>query len=84
MFAMFTPAGNAAVAAIVEMAIERCYSYTNLEKALYKLAEIECFAEASDTAVRECAFVALRESFETDVETYKKNVEFWRKANFVF
>ena len=61
MFAMFTPAGNAAVAAIVEMAIERCFSYTNLEKELIKLSKVECFEEATDTAVRECAFIALRE-----------------------
>lgn len=61
MYGMFTPVGNAAVAAIVEMAIERCFSYTNLEKELIKLSKVECFEEATDTAVRERAFEALRE-----------------------
>ena len=59
-FGMFTPAGNAAVAAIVDMAIERCFSYANLEKELMKLSKVECVEEAFDTAVRESAFVALR------------------------
>ena len=62
-FAMFTDAGNAAVAAIVEDAIdryevredawERCY--TELEK----LEVVEVFAEATDTAVREAVWAAL-------------------------
>ncbi len=61
MYGMFTNEGNTAVAAIVSMAIERCFSYNNLEKELIKLSKIECFAEAIDTAVRESAFIALRE-----------------------
>jgi hypothetical protein len=60
-YGMFTDEGNAAVAAIVKMAIERCFSYTNLENELIKLSKIACFEEATDTAVRECAFVGLRE-----------------------
>ena len=60
-FGMFTPAGNAAVAAIVATAIERGFSYANLEKELMKLSKVECFEEAFDTAVRESAFIALRE-----------------------
>ena len=62
-FAMFTDAGNAAVAAIVEDAVdryevredawERCY--TELEK----LEVVEVFAEATDTAVREAVYEAL-------------------------
>ena len=62
-FAMFTDAGNAAVAAVVEDATdryncqedawERCY--TELEK----LEKLEVFAEATDTAVREAVYAAL-------------------------
>ena len=62
-FAMFTDAGNAAVAAIVEDAVdryetqedawERCY--TELEK----LQTVEAFSEADDTAVREAVYAAL-------------------------
>jgi hypothetical protein len=60
-YGMFTEAGNAAVDEIVTMALERNYSYANLDKELFKLSKIECFAEATDTAVRECAYIALRE-----------------------
>jgi hypothetical protein len=62
-FAMFTAAGNAAVAAIVEDAVdryevredawERCY--TELEN----LQTVKAFAEADDTAVREAVWAAL-------------------------
>ena len=62
-FAMFTDAGNAAVAAIVEDAVdryevredawERCY--TELEN----LQTVKAFAEADDTAVREAVWAAL-------------------------
>ena len=62
-FAMFTDAGNAAVAAIVEDAADR---YTILEDAwercyteLEKLEKLEVFAEATDTAVREAVYAAL-------------------------
>ena len=60
-FGMFTKAGNIAVGEIVATAIERCFSYANLEKELMKLSKVECFEEAFDTAVRESAFIALRE-----------------------
>lgn len=59
-FGMFTPEGNAVVSAIVQMAIDRNFSYSNLEKQLMKLSDIEFFMEASDTVVRERAFEALR------------------------
>lgn len=49
------------VAAIVQLAIDRNFSYSNLENQLVKLSEIEFFEEATDTAVRERAFEALRE-----------------------
>ena len=70
-FAMFTDAGNAAVAAIVEDAIdryevredawERCY--TELEK----LEVVEVFAEATDTAVREAVWAALDAAYPEPV-----------------
>ena len=66
-FAMFTAAGNAAVAAIVEDAVdryevredawERCY--TELEK----LQRVSVFAEADDTAVREAVYFALQQAY---------------------
>ena len=63
-FAMFTDAGNAAVAAIVEDAADR---YTTIEDAwercyteLEKLQTVEAFAEATDTAVREKVYAALQ------------------------
>lgn len=60
-FGMFTPEGNIVVSMIVQLAIDRNFSYTNLENQLVKLSEIEFFEEATDTAVRERAFEALRE-----------------------
>lgn len=60
-FGMFTPEGNTVVSMIVRLAIDQNFSYTNLEKQLVKLSEIEFFEEATDTAVRERAFEALRE-----------------------
>tara|TARA_Y100000389_G_scaffold191779_1_gene218468 strand:- start:51 stop:293 length:243 start_codon:yes stop_codon:yes gene_type:complete len=66
-FAMFTDAGNAAVAAIVEDAADR---YTSLEDAwercyteLEKLEKLEVFAEATDTAVREEVYAALQAAY---------------------
>ena len=62
-YQMFTDAGNAAVAAIVEDAVdrygghgdawERCY--TELEK----LQTVEVFSEADDTAVRDAVWHAV-------------------------
>lgn len=66
-FAMFTDTGNAAVAAIVEDAVDR---YTNGEDAwercyteLEKLQTVEAFAEAMDTAVREKVYAALQAAY---------------------
>ena len=59
-FGMFTPEGNIVVSMIVQLAIDRNFSYSNLEKQLMKLSDIEFFMEASDTVVRERAFEALR------------------------
>ena len=70
-FAMFTDAGNAAVAAIVEDAADR---YTNVEDAwercyteLEKLENVEVFVEANDTAVREEVYVALQAAYPEPV-----------------
>ena len=70
-FAMFTDAGNAAVAAIVEDAADR---YTTIEDAwercyteLEKLEAVEVFAEATDTAVREAVYFALQQAYPEPV-----------------
>ena len=60
-YGMFTPAGDAAVAAIVETAIENYRGYGWVHNELMKLAEVSIFAEASDTAVREACYIALEE-----------------------
>lgn len=59
-FGMFTREGNIVVSMIVQLAIDRNLSYTNLENQLRKLSEIDFFMEATDTVVRERAFEALR------------------------
>ena len=61
-FAMFTAAGNVAVAAIVEDAIDRYETQEDGERCyteLEKLQTVEAFAEADDTAVREAVYEAL-------------------------
>ncbi len=70
-FAMFTDAGNAAVAAVVENATDH---YTTIEDAwercyteLEKLQKVEAFAEADDTAVREEVYVALQAAYPEPV-----------------
>lgn len=60
-FAMFTPAGDAAVAAIVDTAIENYRGYGWVAAQLAKLAKVDIFAEATDTAVREACYIALEE-----------------------
>jgi hypothetical protein len=67
-YQMFTDAGNAAVAAIVEDAVDR---YTNPTDAwerccteLEKLQTVEAFAEADDTAVREAVYEALGAAYQ--------------------
>ena len=67
-FAMFTDAGNAAVAAIVEDAADR---YTNPEDAwercyteLEKLQTVEVFSEATDTEVREAVWLAVEAAYQ--------------------
>ena len=66
-FAMFTAQGNAAVAAVVEDAIDR---YNTIEDAwercyteLENLQRVSMFAEADDTAVREAVYAALQQAY---------------------
>ena len=58
---MFTPAGDAAVAAIVATAIENYRGFGWVHNELMKLSEVSIFAEASDTVVREACYIALEE-----------------------
>tara|TARA_R110001632_G_scaffold230888_1_gene368792 strand:+ start:915 stop:1139 length:225 start_codon:yes stop_codon:yes gene_type:complete len=67
-YQMFTDAGNAAVAAIVEDAVDR---YTNPTDAwerccteLEKLQTVEVFSEADDTAVREAVWLAVDAAYQ--------------------
>jgi hypothetical protein len=59
-YAMFSEAGNAAVGAVVMMAESKAWTWEQTEQALYKLSEVPEFGEASDTAVREAVYVALK------------------------
>ena len=58
-YAMFSDAGNSAVAKIVEAAETAELSWTTVEAMLYALAKDECYAEATDTEVRECVYAEL-------------------------
>lgn len=60
-YGMFTEAGNDAVAAIVRSARVLNLSWKQVNDELYSLAERfpNDFAEATDTEVRECVWVAL-------------------------
>lgn len=60
-FGMFTPAGDAAVAAIIDNAIENYRGYVWVLRQLSKLAEVDIFAEAMDTAVREACYDAMKQ-----------------------
>lgn len=60
-YAMFTEFGNDAVDAIVRQARILKMSWAQVNDELYALAEKfpEDFGEATDTAVRECVYMAL-------------------------
>jgi predicted RecB family nuclease len=60
-FGMFTVVGDVVVASLVEQAIENYRGYDWLEDQLMKLSKVSCFAEATDTAVREACYIALEE-----------------------
>lgn len=58
-YAMYTDLGNAAVHAVVESARANKMNWAQTYRALRSLSEQEQFAEAMDTAVRECVYHAL-------------------------
>lgn len=57
-FGMFTTEGNFAVGQLVYMAKERKWSWEKTLSELNKMAKIEQYAEATDTAVREYVYDA--------------------------
>lgn len=57
-YAMFTPEGNAAVHGIVSAAKYKGFTWLEVYQLLVNLSTIEQFAEATDTAVRECVYNA--------------------------
>lgn len=59
-YAMFTDLGNAAVHALVERARAERMTWAQIYRALCALAEQPEFGEATDTAVREVVYDALR------------------------
>ena len=63
-FAMFTDAGNSAVAEIVKTSKEKNLCWLETYQELCNLSRVSAFAEATDTAVRECVYDAC--GFETD------------------
>jgi hypothetical protein len=58
-YGMFTDAGNQAVHAIVEHARENKLAWLEVYQELCRLAEVEVFAEARDTMVREIVYDAI-------------------------
>lgn len=58
-FAMFSDAGNMAVQSIVMAGQEHNWTWFKTLEAMRKLSQIEEFAEAMDTAVREEVYVAM-------------------------
>jgi hypothetical protein len=65
-YAMFTPAGDKAVAGIVARAKIEGWTWSRTQAELYVLAnsDAQLYGEATDTAVRECVYDAL--GFETN------------------
>lgn len=57
-YAMYTEAGNAAVDAVVKQAQLKGLSWSETYQLLCVLSEDSRYAEATDTAVRECAYAA--------------------------
>jgi len=58
-YAMYSELGNAAVHAVVIAAEAGNLSWSQVLGALTRLSQEEPFAEATDTAVRECVYDAL-------------------------
>lgn len=58
-YAMFSERGNVAVGTIVDIARQVGLTWDQVQTALSKLAEIDEYSEATDTAVRETVYLAL-------------------------
>jgi len=59
-YGMFTEAGNAAIAQVVELAMLTDASWNTVSAMLYAVAaNNDIYAEASDTAVREAVYLKL-------------------------
>ena len=58
-YGMYTDAGNQAVHAIVEQARSTDRAWLEVYQELVRLADVEVFAEATDTMVREIVYDAL-------------------------
>lgn len=68
-YGMFTDEGNALVHGVVECAKIANMNWQGVEEILNKIAEIDGFREASDTAVRDEVHIALTMAdFEMRVE----------------
>jgi hypothetical protein len=63
-YGMFTDSGNALIHGIVEGAKEENLTWPEVYKLLYEISQVNGFAEAMDTAVRENVYSTL--AFETD------------------
>ena len=63
-YGMYTDAGNQAVHAIVEQARATNRAWLEVYQELVRLADVEVFAEATDTMVREMVYDVLK--FESD------------------
>ena len=63
-YSMFTDSGNALIHGIVEGAKEENLTWPEVYKLLSKVSQVNGFAEAMDTAVRENVYSKL--AFETD------------------
>ena len=58
-YAMYTELGNAAIHAVVIAAEASNMTWRQVYNALSRLSQEDVFAEATDTAVRECVYYAL-------------------------
>jgi hypothetical protein len=58
-FAMYTPEGDVAVQAVVNVAKAGRLTWPETYALLVRLSQEEKYAEATDTAVRECVYDAL-------------------------
>lgn len=61
-FGMFSKAGDAAVKHIVDCAIEDGSTWLEVYQQLHNLSQVNVFAEATDTAVREYVWSYYHES----------------------